>query len=131
MLDINTDLLLHGLIVVVLDNHTPGHTLTELLPSGSKFNNTCYACKHFTTEAVATPTPLAYIIGTTGTTGAPKQVSYCIISRNIIWCVQVCVPHCCIVPNIVDLRQRYSLSCHDRIFNAAPLTFDPSIVEVL
>ena len=60
-------------------------------------------------------TSLAYVMHTSGTTGRPKPVR---------------VPHCCIVPNIVDLTQRFSICPDDCIFNAAPLTFDPSVVEV-
>ena len=61
------------------------------------------------------PTSLAYVMHTSGTTGRPKAVR---------------VPHCCIVPNIVDLTRRFSVCPDDCIFNAAPLTFDPSVVEV-
>ena len=61
------------------------------------------------------PTAVAYVVHTSGTTGNPKSVR---------------VPHCCLVPNILDLTRRFSLSPNDTVFNAAPLTFDPSIVEV-
>ena len=61
------------------------------------------------------PTAVAYIVHTSGTTGPPKPVS---------------VPHCSIVPNVLDLTRRFSVSPNDTVFNAAPLTFDPSIVEV-
>ena len=61
------------------------------------------------------PTAVAYIVHTSGTTGPPKSVR---------------VPHCSIVPNVLDLTQRFSVSPNDIVFNAAPLTFDPSIVEV-
>lgn len=61
------------------------------------------------------PMSLAYVMHTSGTTGRPKPVR---------------VPHCCIVPNIVDLTQRFFICPDDCVFNAAPLTFDPSIVEV-
>ena len=60
-------------------------------------------------------TEIAYSLHTSGTTGLSKLVL---------------VPHCCIVPNIIDLRERFQLNYDDVIFNAAPLTFDPSIVEV-
>ena len=61
------------------------------------------------------PMSIAYVLSTSGTTGQP---------------VYVRVPHCCIVPNIVDLRYKFGCSKDDVIFNAAPLTFDPSVVEV-
>ena len=61
------------------------------------------------------PSSLAYVLHTSGTTGHPK----------LVW-----VPHCCIVPNIVDLRKRFHMHPDDCVFNAAPLTFDPSVVEV-
>lgn len=64
--------------------------------------------------ASACPTSIAYVLNTSGTTGRPKMVQ---------------VPHCCIVPNIVDLRSRFNITPDDIIFNAAPLTFDPSFVE--
>ena len=61
------------------------------------------------------PGSIAYLLHTTGTTGQPKAVQ---------------APHCCVVPNIVDLRGRFAMSPDDVVFNAAPLTFDPSVVEV-
>lgn len=61
------------------------------------------------------PTSLAYWLYTTGTTGEPKLVQ---------------VPHCCIVPNVINLRRKFVISPDDVILNAAPLTFDPSVVEV-
>ncbi len=57
----------------------------------------------------------AYVLSTSGTTGDPVIVQ---------------ALHCSIVPNIVDLRERFSCGEYDVIFNAAPLTFDPSVVEV-
>ena len=60
------------------------------------------------------PSLPAYTLRTSGTTGEPKTIR---------------VPHCCIVPNIVDLRKKFRVF-HDIVFNAAPLTFDPSVVEV-
>ena len=62
------------------------------------------------------PGSIAYVLYTSGTTGDPKMVR---------------VPHCSIVPNVVDLRSRFTITPDDVIFNAAPLTFDPSIVEVI
>ena len=58
---------------------------------------------------------IAYLLHTTGTTGQPKPVR---------------APHCCVVPNVVDLRGRFAMSPDDVVFNAAPLTFDPSVIEV-
>ena len=58
---------------------------------------------------------IAYILFTSGTTGTPKIVK---------------VPHFSIVPNILDLRSRFNVTPDDVVFNAAPLTFDPSVVEV-
>lgn len=66
-------------------------------------------------NAVCPESRIAYILRTSGTTGAPKLVF---------------VPHCSILPNIVDLRSRFNITPDDVIFNAAPLTFDPSFVEV-
>ncbi|OCT99521.1 beta-alanine-activating enzyme [Xenopus laevis] len=58
---------------------------------------------------------LAYILHTSGTTGAPKIVS---------------VPHRCIVPNIHHLRSIFEISPNDLLFLASPLTFDPSVIEL-
>ncbi|CAN8006314.1 unnamed protein product [Ixodes hexagonus] len=58
---------------------------------------------------------IAYVMQTSGTTGSPKTVQ---------------VPHQCIVPNILHLRTILSVSPKDVIFQAAPLTFDPFVVEV-
>ena len=60
------------------------------------------------------PDSIAYVLCTSGTTGVPRLVQ---------------VPHCSIVPNILDLRGRFSMVPDDVMFNAAPLTFDPSFVE--
>ena len=70
---------------------------------------------HTNPFALLDPTSLAYLLHTTGTTGQPKPVR---------------APHCCVVPNIVDLRERFAMSPDDVVLNAAPLTFDPSVVEV-
>ncbi|KAM6963032.1 beta-alanine-activating enzyme [Aplochiton taeniatus] len=58
---------------------------------------------------------LAYVLHTSGTTGDPKIVR---------------VPHKCIVSNILHLRLLFQMSVDDVIFLAAPLTFDPSVVEI-
>ena len=65
--------------------------------------------------ALPPPEAVAYVLSTSGTTGQP---------------VTVRVPHCSIVPNILDLRSKFNLSPDDVVFNASPLTFDPSVVEV-
>lgn len=76
----------------------------------------CVFCEQVAAWAfpIVPPSLPAYTLHTSGTTGEPKTIR---------------VPHCCVVPNIVDLRKRFTL-CHDVVFNAAPLTFDPSVVEV-
>ena len=58
---------------------------------------------------------IAYVMHTSGTTGAHTPVH---------------VPHCCIVPNILDLQARFGIHHDDVVFNAAPMTFDPAVVEV-
>nr|XP_056711429.1 beta-alanine-activating enzyme [Euleptes europaea] len=58
---------------------------------------------------------LAYVLHTSGTTGIPKIVR---------------VPHRCIVPNILHLRDLFQITPDDVIFMASPLTFDPSVVEL-
>ena len=73
------------------------------------------SCPVISDDVSICPSSIAYVLHTSGTTGCPKRV---------------CVPHCSIVPNIVDLRSRFNITPDDIIFNAAPLTFDPSFVEV-
>ncbi|KAL3879099.1 hypothetical protein ACJMK2_031412 [Sinanodonta woodiana] len=58
---------------------------------------------------------LAYCITTSGTTGLPKVV---------------CVPHRCILPNILHFRAEFNLCTQDCVLLASPLTFDPSIVDL-
>lgn len=58
---------------------------------------------------------IAYMIHTSGSTGAPKTVR---------------VPHSCILPNILDLRENFNIQQNDVIFMASPFTFDPSIVDL-
>ncbi|XP_069780714.1 beta-alanine-activating enzyme isoform X2 [Narcine bancroftii] len=73
-------------------------------------NNRSHAYKHLDCHGF-----LAYILQTSGTTGAPKIVR---------------VPHQCIVPNIQHLMSIFDISSDDVIFMASPLTFDPSIIEI-
>eukprot|EP00106_Octopus_bimaculoides_P004599 XP_014772041.1 PREDICTED: acyl-CoA synthetase family member 4-like [Octopus bimaculoides] len=58
---------------------------------------------------------LAYCISTSGSTGVPKIVR---------------VPHKSIVPNVIHLRKLFNITSNDLIFLAAPLTFDPSIIDI-
>ncbi|XP_027238806.2 beta-alanine-activating enzyme [Penaeus vannamei] len=58
---------------------------------------------------------LAYVITTSGSTGIPKFVY---------------VPHRCIIPNINDFVKTFRIRIEDVIFCAAPLTFDPSVVDL-
>ncbi|XP_042324376.1 beta-alanine-activating enzyme isoform X2 [Sceloporus undulatus] len=58
---------------------------------------------------------IAYILHTSGTTGFPKIVR---------------VPHKCIVPNILHLRDLFQITPDDIVFMASPLTFDPSVIEL-
>lgn len=57
---------------------------------------------------------IAYVMQTSGSTGEPKIVR---------------VPHRCIVPNINHLSELLTISSEDVVFQAAPLTFDPCVVE--
>ncbi|XP_053259085.1 beta-alanine-activating enzyme isoform X1 [Podarcis raffonei] len=58
---------------------------------------------------------IAYILHTSGTTGIPKIVR---------------VPHKCILPNILHLRDVFKVTPDDTVFMASPLTFDPSVIEL-
>ncbi|XP_015281810.1 PREDICTED: acyl-CoA synthetase family member 4 isoform X2 [Gekko japonicus] len=58
---------------------------------------------------------LAYVLHTSGTTGIPKIVR---------------VPHRCIIPNILHLRDLFQITPDDVIFMASYMTFDPSVVEL-
>lgn len=64
---------------------------------------------------VLPPDEVAVVLSTSGTTDDP---------------VTILVPHSSIIPNILDLRSRFNMTSDDVVFNASPLTFDPSIVEV-
>ena len=84
---------------------------SNLINSNSPSN---YSSHPFPSESLHSGS-IDYLLHTTGTTGQPKPVR---------------APHCCVVPNIVDLRGRFAMSPDDVVFNAAPLTFDPSVIEV-
>lgn len=66
-------------------------------------------------SVIQRPESLAYIVPTSGTTGTPK-------------CVYV--PLGAILPNIHDLGRLFNVTSEDRIFCAAPLTFDPSVIDL-
>uniref|UniRef100_A0A914LC28 AMP-dependent synthetase/ligase domain-containing protein n=1 Tax=Meloidogyne incognita TaxID=6306 RepID=A0A914LC28_MELIC len=59
--------------------------------------------------------PIAYAIQTSGSTGEPKIVH---------------VPYTCIMPNIDDFIQRFSLTPNSSILFSTSLGFDPSMVEL-
>lgn len=58
---------------------------------------------------------LAYIICTSGTTGAPKIIA---------------VPNSCIVPNVLHLSEAFRIRPSSVVALMSPPTFDPSIVEI-
>ncbi|XP_075972142.1 aminoadipate-semialdehyde dehydrogenase [Anticarsia gemmatalis] len=58
----------------------------------------------------------SFIAMTSGSTGEPKHIQ---------------VPIQCIQPNIDDLTKMFNITPHDVIFFSTPLTFDPSMVEIL
>lgn len=58
----------------------------------------------------------SYIAMTSGSTGEPKHVQ---------------VPIQCVQPNIDDLTNMFSITSKDVIFLSTPLTFDPSMIEIL
>ncbi|KAF9421749.1 hypothetical protein HW555_002430 [Spodoptera exigua] len=58
----------------------------------------------------------SFIALTSGSTGEPKHIQ---------------VPIQCIQPNIDDLTKMFSITPEDVIFFSTPLTFDPSMVEIL
>ncbi|XP_075544432.1 beta-alanine-activating enzyme-like isoform X1 [Dermacentor variabilis] len=58
---------------------------------------------------------MAYTMFTSGTTGEPKVVR---------------VPHECALLNVQHLRSIFNISKEDIIFQAAPLTFDPCVIEI-
>ena len=65
--------------------------------------------------SVHRPETLAYVVPTSGSTGIPK-------------CVYV--PHASILPNIHDFVHLFKVTSEDRILCAAPLTFDPSVIDL-
>lgn len=58
----------------------------------------------------------SFIAMTSGSTGEPKHIQ---------------VPIQCIQPNIDDLTKLFSIGPHDIIYFSTPLTFDPSMIEIL
>ncbi|KAI5636617.1 AMP-binding enzyme domain-containing protein [Phthorimaea operculella] len=58
----------------------------------------------------------SFIAMTSGTTGKPKKIQ---------------VPVQCIQPNITDLTSLFHITPEDVIYFSTPLTFDPSMVEIL
>lgn len=58
----------------------------------------------------------SFIAMTSGSTGVPKHIQ---------------VPIQCLQPNIDDLTKMFNITCHDIIYFSTPLTFDPSMVEIL
>lgn len=58
----------------------------------------------------------SFIAMTSGSTGEPKHIQ---------------VPIQCIQPNVDDLTKLFSISPHDIIYFSTPLTFDPSMIEIL
>lgn len=83
-------------------------------------HDTKFKLFHWRTRRFCSPLPehsdLAYIVTTTGSTGDPKLVF---------------VPWSCCSPNVSDFRDIFKLTEHDVIFSAAPLSFDPSIINIL
>lgn len=61
-------------------------------------------------------TQYSFIAMTSGSTGDPKQIE---------------VPVQCIQPNISDLTRLFHITPSDIIYFSTPLTFDPSMVEIL
>ncbi|KAG6453559.1 hypothetical protein O3G_MSEX008210 [Manduca sexta] len=58
----------------------------------------------------------SFIAMTSGSTGEPKHIQ---------------VPIQCIQPNIDDLTKMFNITPHDIIYFSTPLTFDPSMIEIL
>ncbi|XP_026765180.2 beta-alanine-activating enzyme [Galleria mellonella] len=58
----------------------------------------------------------SYIAMTSGSTGEPKHIQ---------------VPVQCIQPNIDDLTKLFNITADDIIYFSTPLTFDPSMIEIL
>nr|XP_021188937.2 beta-alanine-activating enzyme [Helicoverpa armigera] len=74
----------------------------------------------FSCDTIAEPhikhTAHSYIAMTSGSTGEPKHIQ---------------VPIHCLQPNITDLTKMFNITTEDVIFFSTPLTFDPSMVEIL
>uniref|UniRef100_UPI00358DE405 beta-alanine-activating enzyme isoform X2 n=1 Tax=Myxine glutinosa TaxID=7769 RepID=UPI00358DE405 len=94
---------------------SPKYSEEQLPTSLSSDSHEAIESSHSGVLKASTRGALAYVLHTSGTTGVPKIVR---------------VPHCCIVPNIIHLKSLFGVSSQDVVFMAAPLTFDPSIVEM-
>uniref|UniRef100_A0A915HJK9 AMP-dependent synthetase/ligase domain-containing protein n=1 Tax=Romanomermis culicivorax TaxID=13658 RepID=A0A915HJK9_ROMCU len=57
----------------------------------------------------------AYLVRTSGSTGSPKFVL---------------VPHEAIIPNVIDFKSLFEVSCDDIIALGSPMIFDPSIIDI-
>lgn len=79
-------------------------------------SETAFSVRRLSLDGAFAPSPYAYIMFTSGTTGPPKPVR---------------VPHRCIDSNIASLVRRLSLSRDDTLVQLTPPTFDPCLVEML
>ncbi|GBM72873.1 Beta-alanine-activating enzyme [Araneus ventricosus] len=78
-------------------------------------NDLCFNSRKIYPNVLKNVSKLAYVIQTSGTTGEPKIIQ---------------VPCQCIVPNVLDLKQKFNISSEDVLMLCSPLTFDPSIIEI-
>ena len=94
-----------------LFNENVGHHLVTLQVSTVK------TCIHYETVVSPhfIPSDIVYTLKTSGTTGVPKIVS---------------VPNSSILPNILHFLDIMKITSSDIILLCAPLTFDPSIVDI-
>ncbi|XP_037958999.1 beta-alanine-activating enzyme-like [Teleopsis dalmanni] len=108
-----------GATYFIADNDTHEQLRLCLLKQLKCFDLILYISKKVSVDAIPRTLTewdkICYIIGTTGSTGAPKMVH---------------VPYSCIAPNLA-LSKHLQLSAKDIIFLCSPFTFDPFIVEYL